>query len=42
MTPARGAACRFATMKFPANFAKKVDMRRVHVEVLRPWVAKKG
>lgn len=33
--------CRYATMKFPSNFAKKVDMRRVHTEVMRPWVAKK-
>lgn len=31
----------FAKMKFPPQFATKVDMRKVHLEVLRPWVTKK-
>ena len=30
-----------AKMKFPPEFAQKVEMPRVHLEVLRPWVAKK-
>ncbi|KAI0034658.1 PWI domain-containing protein [Vararia minispora EC-137] len=29
------------TIKFPPEFDKKVDMRKVNLEVLRPWVAKK-
>ncbi|KAJ8693724.1 hypothetical protein PTI98_008696 [Pleurotus ostreatus] len=28
-------------MKFPPEFDKKVDMRKVNLEVIRPWVAKK-
>ena len=31
----------FGRLKFPANFSTKVDMRKVHLEVLRPWVTKK-
>jgi serine/arginine repetitive matrix protein 1 len=30
-----------AKMKFPPEFVHKVDMSKVHLEVLRPWVAKK-
>ncbi|TFY55673.1 hypothetical protein EVJ58_g8102 [Rhodofomes roseus] len=29
------------TMKFPAEFEKKVDMRKVNSSVIRPWVVKK-
>ncbi|KAJ3513006.1 hypothetical protein NLJ89_g3195 [Agrocybe chaxingu] len=29
------------TMKFPPEFDKKVDMRKVNLTVIRPWVAKK-
>ncbi|EAU89259.2 SR-rich pre-mRNA splicing activator [Coprinopsis cinerea okayama7 len=29
------------TMKFPAEFEKRVDMRKVNLTVIRPWVAKK-
>ncbi|KAF4618774.1 hypothetical protein D9613_010021 [Agrocybe pediades] len=29
------------TMKFPAEFDKKVDMRKVNLAVIRPWIAKK-
>ncbi|KAH8103019.1 PWI domain-containing protein, partial [Cristinia sonorae] len=29
------------TMKFPAEFDKKVDMRKVNLQVIRPWVVKK-
>ncbi|KDQ31993.1 hypothetical protein PLEOSDRAFT_1025753, partial [Pleurotus ostreatus PC15] len=29
------------SMKFPPEFDKKVDMRKVNLEVIRPWVAKK-
>ncbi|EGO03892.1 hypothetical protein SERLA73DRAFT_158340, partial [Serpula lacrymans var. lacrymans S7.3] len=29
------------SMKFPAEFDKKVDMRKVNVQVIRPWIAKK-
>ncbi|CAK5284316.1 unnamed protein product [Mycena citricolor] len=27
--------------KFPANFESKVDMRKVNLNVIRPWIAKK-
>ncbi|KAK6997451.1 PWI domain-containing protein, partial [Favolaschia claudopus] len=27
--------------KFPANFEKKVDMRKVNMTVIKPWIAKK-
>ena len=30
-----------AKMKFPPEFSQKVDMSKVHLDVLRPWVAKK-
>jgi serine/arginine repetitive matrix protein 1 len=30
-----------AKMKFPPEFVHKVDMTKVHLEVFRPWVAKK-
>ncbi|EKX39736.1 hypothetical protein GUITHDRAFT_60382, partial [Guillardia theta CCMP2712] len=30
-----------ARMKFPPEFATKVDMRKVNLDILRPWVAKK-
>ncbi|KAG5339757.1 hypothetical protein C0989_003655 [Termitomyces sp. Mn162] len=29
------------TMKFPPEFEKKVDMRKVNIAVIRPWIAKK-
>ncbi|KAF7986333.1 hypothetical protein HWV62_35316 [Athelia sp. TMB] len=29
------------SMKFPPEFDKKVDMRKVNLEVIRPWIAKK-
>ncbi|KIJ32179.1 hypothetical protein M422DRAFT_184970 [Sphaerobolus stellatus SS14] len=29
------------SMKFPANFDKKVNMKQVNLQVLRPWIAKK-
>ncbi|KAH7928611.1 PWI domain-containing protein [Leucogyrophana mollusca] len=29
------------SMKFPSEFDKKVDMRKVNVQVIRPWIAKK-
>ncbi|KAI0724881.1 PWI domain-containing protein [Fomitopsis betulina] len=29
------------TMKFPVEFEKKVDMRKVNLSVIRPWVVKK-
>ncbi|KAI0760514.1 PWI domain-containing protein, partial [Fomes fomentarius] len=29
------------TMKFPAEFDKKVDMRKVNLSVIRPWIVKK-
>ncbi|EPT02135.1 hypothetical protein FOMPIDRAFT_1048148 [Fomitopsis schrenkii] len=29
------------TMKFPPEFEKKVDMRKVNLSVIRPWVVKK-
>ncbi|KAG6816426.1 hypothetical protein H0H93_008080, partial [Arthromyces matolae] len=29
------------SMKFPAEFEKKVDMRKVNIAVIRPWIAKK-
>ncbi|KAI0066869.1 PWI domain-containing protein [Artomyces pyxidatus] len=29
------------TMKFPSQFDKKVDMRKVNLDVIRPWVAAK-
>ncbi|KAM6503248.1 PWI domain containing protein, partial [Amanita muscaria] len=29
------------SMKFPSEFDKKVDMRKVNLTVIRPWVAKK-
>ncbi|KAJ8516754.1 hypothetical protein ONZ45_g5969 [Pleurotus djamor] len=29
------------SMKFPPEFDKKVDMRKVNLEVIRPWAAKK-
>ncbi|KAF9476945.1 PWI domain-containing protein, partial [Pholiota conissans] len=29
------------TMKFPPEFDKKVDMRKVNLNVIRPWIAKK-
>ncbi|KNZ80113.1 PWI domain-containing protein [Termitomyces sp. J132] len=28
-------------MKFPPEFEKKVDMRKVNIAVIRPWIAKK-
>ena len=30
-----------AKMKFPPEYVHKVDMSKVHLEVLKPWVAKK-
>ncbi|TFK73358.1 PWI domain-containing protein, partial [Pluteus cervinus] len=29
------------TMKFPKEFDQKVDMRKVNLNVIRPWIAKK-
>ncbi|KIM46751.1 hypothetical protein M413DRAFT_40460, partial [Hebeloma cylindrosporum] len=29
------------SMKFPPEFEKKVDMRKVNLNVIRPWIAKK-
>ncbi|KIY47475.1 PWI domain-containing protein, partial [Fistulina hepatica ATCC 64428] len=29
------------TLKFPPEFEKKVDMRKVNLTVIRPWVTKK-
>jgi len=29
------------SMKFPPEFDKKVDMRKVDLTVIRPWIAKK-
>jgi serine/arginine repetitive matrix protein 1 len=29
------------TMKFPVEFDKKVDMRKVNLQVIRPWITKK-
>ncbi|KAI5996179.1 PWI domain-containing protein [Pisolithus albus] len=29
------------TMKFPPEFEKKVDMKKVNMEIIRPWIAKK-
>jgi len=29
------------SMKFPPEFEKKVDMRKVNLSVIRPWVVKK-
>ena len=29
------------SMKFPPEFEKKVDMRKVNLQVIRPWVVKK-
>ncbi|KAH7913108.1 PWI domain-containing protein, partial [Hygrophoropsis aurantiaca] len=29
------------SMKFPPEFDKKVDMRKVNIQVIRPWIAKK-
>ncbi|EIN08507.1 PWI domain-containing protein, partial [Punctularia strigosozonata HHB-11173 SS5] len=29
------------TLKFPPEFDKKVDMRKVNLQVIRPWVTKK-
>ncbi|KAG6854504.1 hypothetical protein C0991_006106 [Blastosporella zonata] len=29
------------SMKFPPEFEKKVDMRKVNIAVIRPWIAKK-
>ncbi|KII87767.1 hypothetical protein PLICRDRAFT_112049 [Plicaturopsis crispa FD-325 SS-3] len=29
------------SMKFPPEFDKKVDMRKVNLQVIRPWIAKK-
>jgi len=29
------------SMKFPPEFDKKVDMRKVNLQVLRPWIVKK-
>lgn len=29
------------SMKFPAHFEKKVDMRKINLTVIRPWIAKK-
>ncbi|RPD74099.1 PWI domain-containing protein, partial [Lentinus tigrinus ALCF2SS1-7] len=29
------------TMKFPPEFDKKVDMRKVNLSVIRPWIVKK-
>ncbi|KAF9525078.1 PWI domain-containing protein [Crepidotus variabilis] len=29
------------SMKFPSEFDKKVDMRKVNLTVIRPWIAKK-
>ncbi|KAH9941877.1 PWI domain-containing protein [Epithele typhae] len=29
------------TMKFPSEFDKKVDMRKVNLSVIRPWIVKK-
>ncbi|KAJ3987832.1 PWI domain-containing protein, partial [Lentinula detonsa] len=29
------------SMKFPPEFDKKVDMRKVNLTVIRPWIAKK-
>ena len=28
-------------MKFPPEFSQKIDMSKVQLEILRPWVAKK-
>lgn len=28
-------------MKFPPEFSQKVDISKIHLEVFRPWVAKK-
>ncbi|WFD42973.1 hypothetical protein MPSI1_001624 [Malassezia psittaci] len=29
------------TTKYPANFEEKVDMRKVNMQVMRPWIAEK-
>ncbi|WFC98883.1 hypothetical protein MYAM1_001616 [Malassezia yamatoensis] len=29
------------TTKYPANFERKVDMRKVNMQVMRPWIAEK-
>ncbi|KAI6019976.1 PWI domain-containing protein, partial [Pisolithus orientalis] len=29
------------SMKFPPEFEKKVDMKKVNMEIIRPWIAKK-
>ncbi|KAG8929228.1 hypothetical protein FRC02_005823 [Tulasnella sp. 418] len=29
------------TLKFPPEFDLKVDMKRVNLQVMRPWIAKK-
>ena len=29
---------RFAQLTFPDNFSTKVDMRKVEVAILRPWI----
>jgi serine/arginine repetitive matrix protein 1 len=29
------------TMKFPPEFDQKVDMRKVNLQVMKPWIAKK-
>ncbi|EJD45432.1 PWI domain-containing protein [Auricularia subglabra TFB-10046 SS5] len=29
------------TLKFPPEFDKKVDMRKVNLQVIRPWIAKR-
>ncbi|GAA99222.1 uncharacterized protein L969DRAFT_47755 [Mixia osmundae IAM 14324] len=29
------------TMKFPAEFAQRVDMRKVEMSVMRPWIARR-
>lgn len=28
-------------LKFPKHFSKKCDMRKVHLDVLRPWITRK-
>lgn len=29
------------SIKFPAEFEQKVDMRKVNLQVIRPWIAKR-
>ncbi|KIM70671.1 hypothetical protein SCLCIDRAFT_76017, partial [Scleroderma citrinum Foug A] len=29
------------SMKFPPEFDKKVDMKKVNLEIIKPWIAKK-